>query len=258
MLKHILFCAALSAPLYVYAANDQEPDSTSGQVEQKTETRKLNAIEGLVRNNLGQPIAGATLTLKMVTGEVVGNTTSNAEGRFSFAAILLGAYVVLTDKSGYEFSTTNVTLQAGVVATTITLTASKVPEINITVARLENARNGLSPKTGGSVYHFDATDIQNFPQGESTSLNQVLLQAPGVVNDSYGQLHVRGDHGNTQYRINGVILPEGISGFGQALDTRFAQKIDLLTGALPAQYGYRTAGVIEINTKTKFEGGGHS
>jgi outer membrane receptor protein involved in Fe transport len=84
----------------------------------------------------------------------------------------------------------------------------------------------------------------------------VLLQAPGVVNDSFGQLHVRGEHANTQYRINGVILPEGISGFGQALDTRFAQSINLLTGALPAQYGYRTAGVIEITTKTNFEAGG--
>lgn len=257
MLKHILMCAALSAPLCVYAANEQEPGSTSGQVEQKAESSKLNAIVGLVRNNLGQPIAGVTVTLKMSTGEVVGTTTTDAGGHFNFADNAPGAYIVLSDKAGYEFSSTNVTLQGGVASTTITLAASKVPEINITVARLENARNGLSPKTGGSVYHFDADNVNNMPQGESTAFNQVLLQAPGVANDSFGQLHVRGDHGNTQYRINGVILPEGLSGFGQSLDTRFAQKIDLLTGALPAQYGYRTAGVIEINTKTKFEGGGH-
>ena len=32
------------------------------------------------------------------------------------------------------------------------------------------------------------------PLGDATPLNQVLLQAPGVVQDSYGQLHVRGDH----------------------------------------------------------------
>lgn len=80
-------------------------------------------------------------------------------------------------------------------------------------------------------------------------LNQVLLQAPGVVQDSYGQLHVRGDHSNLQYRINGVIIPEPISGFGQMLDTRFANQINVLTGALPAQYGYRTAGIVDITTK---------
>ncbi len=130
-------------------------------------------------------------------------------------------------------------------------------DITITTTRLEAARNSLSPDTGGSVYRFGQKDIDHLPQGDSTPLNQVLLQAPGVVNDSYGQLHVRGDHGNMQYRINGVILPEGISGFGQSLDTRFAQSINLLTGALPAQYGYRTAGVVEINTKSNFDNGGH-
>ena len=83
-----------------------------------------------------------------------------------------------------------------------------------------------------------------------------MLQSPGVANDSFGQFHVRGDHANIQYRINGVILPEGITGFGQALDTRFAQRVDLLTGALPAQYGYRKAGVIEIETKTAFVNAG--
>ncbi len=256
MLKRTLLCAALSAPLCVYAANGQDTSSTAGQSEQKNEANKTNAIQGQVSNSHGQPIAGVSITLKLDTGKVVANATTDAEGHFNFAAIAPGAYVVLSDKAGYEFNTTNVTLQAGVVSTTITLAASQAPEINITVARLENARNGLSPKTGGSVYHFDAADVQNLPQGENTSLNQVLLQAPGVANDSFGQLHVRGDHGNTQYRINGVILPEGISGFGQSLDTRFAQKIDLVTGALPAQYGYRTAGVIEINTKTRFDGGG--
>ena len=94
------------------------------------------------------------------------------------------------------------------------------------------------------------------PEGENTPFNQVLLQAPGVANDSFGQLHVRGDHANLQYRIDGIILPEGITGFGQVLDTRFASNVDLLTGALPAQYGQREAGVIEITTKTFFETGG--
>ncbi len=223
----------------------------------QTKPSKQNGIQGLVRDSLGRPIAGANVTLKAVTGEVVGQTSSNAEGHFSFSAVAPGTYAVLSDKTGYETGSSIVTLSAGEASTTITLAASQALEIDIAATRLENARNGLSPETGGSVYKFDAGDIDNLPQGENTPVNQVLLQAPGVVNDSYGQLHVRGDHANTQYRINGVILPEGISGFGQALDTRFAQGINLLTGALPAQYGFRTAGVIEISTKTNFEAGGN-
>lgn len=122
-------------------------------------------------------------------------------------------------------------------------------ETRVTAKRLDAARNALSPDTGSSVYKFDTDDIARLPLGDATPLNQVLLQAPGVVQDSYGQLHVRGDHSNLQYRINGVIVPEPISGFGQMLDTRFANQINVLTGALPAQYGYRTAGIVDITTK---------
>lgn len=129
----------------------------------------------------------------------------------------------------------------------------------VTATKLDNSRNNLSPSTGGSSFSFDKENIENLPQGQMTPLNQVLLRAPGVAQDSYGQLYVRGDHANLQYRINGVILPEGISGFGQTLDTHFADKIDFLTGAMPAQYGFRTAGVVDIKTKTgAFANGGRS
>jgi hypothetical protein len=101
--------------------------------------------------------------------------------------------------------------------------------------KIENSRNNISTKTGGSSYQFTKETIENLPQGQFTSLNQVLLRAPGVVQDSFGQLHIRADHSNIQYRINGVMIPEGIFGFGQIIDSNFIDNIDLLTGALPAQ-----------------------
>ncbi|HSB96845.1 MAG TPA: hypothetical protein VLC91_10360, partial [Spongiibacteraceae bacterium] len=111
----------------------------------------------------------------------------------------------------------------------------KIESVDVIGQRLDEARNGLAPETGSSTYRFDSSDLQALPLGSSTPLNQVILQAPGVVQDSYGQLHIRGDHANVQYRINEVVIPEPISGFGQSLDTRFADQINLLTGALPAQ-----------------------
>ncbi|MEO7431239.1 MAG: TonB-dependent receptor [Dokdonella sp.] len=118
------------------------------------------------------------------------------------------------------------------------------------VGKLDHARNQLSPDIGSSQYLFDRSSIAQMPLGDSTGLNQLLLRAPGVVNDSYGQLHVRGDHADLQYRINGTIIPESISGFGQGLDVRVIDSLSFLTGALPAQYGYRTAGIVDITTKS--------
>ena len=120
-------------------------------------------------------------------------------------------------------------------------------------ARLDQARNALSPGTGSSQYVIDHKAIAQLPLGASTPMNQVLLQAPGVVQDSYGGLHVRGDHANLQYRINGVIIPESIGGFGQSLDARTIDNVKLLDGALPAQYGLRTAAVVDITTRSGHE-----
>ncbi|MEJ1959539.1 MAG: TonB-dependent receptor plug domain-containing protein [Nitrosomonadales bacterium] len=123
--------------------------------------------------------------------------------------------------------------------------------IEVTGARLKSARVALSPNVGTTVYTVDKKMIDMLGQGEDTPFNEVLLRLPGVAQDSKasGSLHIRDDHGNVQYRINGIELPEGISGFGQSIDTRFADQIDFVTGAVPAQYGLRTAGIIDIQTR---------
>jgi outer membrane receptor protein involved in Fe transport len=130
--------------------------------------------------------------------------------------------------------------------------------IQVQSTRLNRARETLNPETGTSSYHFDTQSIAALPQGADAPLQNLILQAPGVAQDSFGQLHVRGDHADIQYRINGIIIPEFISGFGDTLGTRFISKVDFLTGSLPAQFGYRTAGVINITTNDGLQSPGGS
>ncbi len=126
---------------------------------------------------------------------------------------------------------------------------------------LDQTRGLIQPSLGATSFIMDQQQILNVPQGADAPFSQVLLRAPGVAEDSSanGDLHVRGEHGNLQYRINDVLLPEGISGFGLELDPRFVQSMQLITGSLPAQYGFRTAGIVDIQTKTGgFEKGGEA
>src|SRR5438876_6219921 len=107
----------------------------------------------------------------------------------------------------------------------------------------------IVPSLGATRYTVGPDRLDSQSQGEDAPFNQTMLRFPGVVQDSFGQLHVRGEHANLQYRIDDVLLPESIPGFGQVLETRFADNISLITGALPAQFGFRTTGVIDIHTK---------
>ena len=123
-------------------------------------------------------------------------------------------------------------------------------DLNVVAKELDIARQQIEPSLGASVYDFGRQAISTQPQGDNQPLNRLLLQAPGVAQDLFGQIYVRGDHANLQFRLNGIILPEGINVFGQVLQTRLAQSVSLITGALPAEYGLRTAGIIDIQTKT--------
>ncbi len=125
-----------------------------------------------------------------------------------------------------------------------------VEQIVVRARRLSQARSKLQPALGATVYEFGAKALGDITQGSNAPLSTVLLQAPGVSEDSYGQIHVRGDHNEVQYRLDGVELPEGVAVFGQSLETRFAHSIALITGSLPAQYGVLQAAVIDIATKT--------
>ncbi|MFM0591549.1 TonB-dependent receptor [Paraburkholderia dilworthii] len=177
--------------------------------------------------------------------------------RVSHAALLLFAIAAHAHAATDESSATDAVTDKAAKPVG-NLAKSDTLDVQVNARRLDRARNGLLPETGSSVYRFSQADIDALPAGQDTPLNQVLLQAPGVASDSYGQLHVRGDHANLQYRINGIIIPEPISGFGQSLDTRIIDQVSLLTGALPAQYGYRTAGVVDIRTKSGDAGDGGS
>lgn len=136
------------------------------------------------------------------------------------------------------------------------MTVTNLGETTV-VGKLEEARNKITADLGATTYEIDHAQILNQPSGQNAQFNQVLLRAPGVSQDSFGQIHVRDEHANVQYRINDVILPEGISGFGNSVDTRFVNQMELITGTLPAQYGFRTAGIVDLHTKSgAFEQGG--
>jgi len=137
-----------------------------------------------------------------------------------------------------------------------TLGASALPPIVVTAQHLDDRRTQIQTQTGASTYTVDAAAIAQMPAGDNTLLNQVILQMPEVAQDSFGQFHIRGEHNGLQYRINGIILPEGISVFGQALDPRFISSMSLIDGALPAEFGLRTAGIIDITTKSGIQSPG--
>jgi outer membrane receptor for ferrienterochelin and colicins len=160
--------------------------------------------------------------------------------RLSFRAAAPAFAVAVPALAGSAIANAQVADRAG----------ADIPTIVITSQHLNEERSRIDTQTGASTYSFDSTAIQSAPGGDNVQLNQVMLQIPDAAQDSFGQLHIRGDHNGLQFRLNGVILPDGISFFGQTLPPRLISSLKLVTGSLPAQYGLRSAGVIDLTTKS--------
>jgi outer membrane receptor protein involved in Fe transport len=108
----------------------------------------------------------------------------------------------------------------------------------------------LDLSAGTSTYTITQQQIETIAQGENTSFNQILAHAPGVSDDTYGAIHFRNEDPYYRYYINGTLLPSGINGFSQDIDTRFVQAVTTKVGALSAYYPEGNYGIVDITTKS--------
>jgi outer membrane receptor protein involved in Fe transport len=117
---------------------------------------------------------------------------------------------------------------------------------------LNQGLNTIYAPTGTVPSTISHNTIEALPQGENATVEKIVLQFPGATQDSAasGSYHVRNEHANVQVRINGIMLPDGVSGFGTFLDTALIGNMSLITGALPPQFGLRTSGVLDIWTRS--------
>ena len=131
-----------------------------------------------------------------------------------------------------------------------TTIATNLPDVIVTATALHALREQIVPSLGATEYTLNREQIASQSQGDNAPFDQTFYRFPGVAQDELDKrLHVRGEEANLQYRINDVLLPDGLLGFGQELSTKFVDKLSLITGTLPAQYGGRTAGIVDIQTK---------
>src|SRR5438309_11682388 len=170
----------------------------------------------------------------------------------AFGPILLMTRIITAQEaiSTPAASTTTTAPSASTSSPSASPGTATAESVTLTSLELDISREAIVPSLGATRYTIGPDRLDSQAQGENAPFNETILRFPGVARDSFGQLHVRDEHANLQYRIDDVLLPESIPGFGPELATRFADNISLMTGALPAQFGFRQTGVIDIHTKT--------
>lgn len=129
-------------------------------------------------------------------------------------------------------------------------TQQQTTPTTIVVTAYGDSRQETDLGVGTSTYTLNQRQMSTIAQGANTPFNQILTRVPGVSDDTYGAIHFREEDPYYRYYINGTLLPSGINGFSQDIDTRFVQSLTVKLGALPAYYPEGNYGIVDIQTKT--------
>lgn len=205
-------------------------------------------LKGTIKDALGRPIAGVTVQLLDEKGAILARTSTDKDGNFLFQPAAVGNFSVKLSKAGFKEATRP--FDPG---TALSMEIDNEEDLEI-LTKVDRESGPQISKEGALVYSVTDKEIQDKPGGEATTMFQLLTQMPGVAIDQNQQVHIRDQHNNGQYRVNGVMLPLDMyaePAFISFLNPQFIKRVDLLTGILPAQYGFtNSGGVIDIQTKT--------
>ena len=188
----------------------------------------------------GKPVAGVKVTA--IGNNVMTSTRTNAQGNFSFATLLSGTYT-LEAADNNRTAQLRVDLPATGATVALVLAVKQLGSVTVNAARTSPVRSA------GTDVTLNATLLARTPA--SGSFPELLIQLPGAARGANGVVHINGDHGDINYIVDGVSIPQELN---RVIGTEFNPSdvafIDVLEGAYPAQYGERFAAVLNIDTRT--------
>ena len=200
-------------------------------------------VHGVITES-GTPTSGASLTLALTGGHTVFTTTTDARGEYSFPVVPFGRYRLTVQANGTTARTVDVDVHTDTVAT-VNLDLLKTIVVTAVTA---NGGVGGTPVAATTI---DSAQIQNSPTRDS--LNRLIETVPGIVQFSYNEPVANGFHGVT-YDIDGAPLPLATtSNFAEIIDPRVVNSLEVLTGAIPAEYGGDRMGAVVNIVTDRFE-----
>ena len=156
-----------------------------------------------------------------------------------------GKYVVQARLLGYRLAAADAAIEAGSRELDRTFRLVAVP---ITVAPVTVTAGGvaMNTRTGNQVFQQD-----QFHGGPTQTTSQILQQSmAGAVRAPTGEVHIRGQHAEYTYYVDGIPVPPGISGsLNELFSPSIANQIEFQTGGWDAEFGNKNAAIVAVGTR---------
>ncbi len=117
----------------------------------------------------------------------------------------------------------------------------------------------IDPHRAGSVNQIGAETIEDRPTSlPGRSVQDLVNSQPGWLYEGNAVLHPRGSEYQTQIVVDGIPLTDKRSpGHGPEIEADNIESMSVYTAGIPAEYGRKMGGVVEVNTARDARDGFH-
>lgn len=215
---------------------------------------RIGSVQGVVKDPGGALVPNAQIT---VTQPVTGyrqTTQTDAQGAFKLVNLPFNTYKVRAEAVGFQPAEESIDLESTVplnveLSLTLEQTTAAVTITTETGAMIEPDRTSSDTDIGQSILE------RPVGAAPSRAIESIVASTPGFVTDDNGRMHPRGSESQVQYVVDGVPITDNMSAiFSTSLDARTLRTVEVLTGGIPAEFGDKLAGVINVNTRSGLEG----
>src|SRR3989475_783957 len=199
----------------------------------------------VVDSTNGTPLSGGEVRVTRA-GSTVAIATTDAFGRYVIHNLSAGGYTVEVRYLGYRAATRDVTVGPGDETAAADFRLVPLP-LNLSAVEVKAAVPlAVDTRSGNQIFK------QNDYHGAPTNTTSQILQQSivGAARAPTGEVHIRGQHAEYTYYVDGVPVPAGISGsLNELFDPQVVNQIDFQTGGWDAEYGNKNAAVVNITTR---------
>lgn len=181
---------------------------------------------------------------------------TDRQGNLDVARLPYGVYRLEIGQVGFSPVAETVALRSSIpVSQTIALKLATVAQ---TVA-VQAASTLIDPEQPGSVDQVGSSFIQHrLASIPGRSLQDLVNAQPGWLYEGNAVLHPRGSEYQTQFVVDGIPLTDNRSpSFGPEIEADDVQSLSIYKAGIPAEYGRKMGGVIEVNTVQNAQPGFH-
>ncbi len=183
-------------------------------------------------------------------------TGGNLGGNLDVSRLPYGVYRLDIAGSGFAPVTEIIAVRTSIPVTRSI--ALKIVSVEQTVA-VQAEKTLLDPEQPGNVDQVGSSCIQHRLNSiPGRSLEDLVNSQPGWLYEGNAVLHPRGSEYQTQFVVDGIPLTDNRSpSFGPEIEADEVQSLSIYTAGIPAEYGRKMGGVVEVNTVQNAQPGFH-